>query len=339
MRPDRLFLDGLCSHDIDDEACDQAPQIEAAVEPVGEACEVVLGVLAVVQGMKCSGQRGLEIAKHGVDPLEAGQVARLEAADHHRKVKATGIGHRTEAGQTIAVHAGARCQIGLGPLADRFGCEPSDHIELDENRMPVIIDRDRRDKGNLVLGAATDFAACTLASEVSVIKLHRAAELVGGVLRGHGPVDLLMQQPGRGVTHTKLTLERQGRQPCLSLTDEVDGQEPGRQGQFGVCHETACGQGGLMPTAIALEELAGAVADHIVITAGAARTAKSIRPARGLDRFGALCLSAESTKEFRNRHAVLELDLVEGHDAHPTVRGLQISGSQAHGVSLAEAGF
>jgi hypothetical protein len=36
---------------------------------------------------------------------------------------------------------------------------------------------------------------------------------------------------------------------------------------------------------------------------------------------------------------VLELDLVEGHDAHPTVRGLQISGSQAHGVSLAEAGF
>ena len=339
MRPDRLFLDGLCSHDVDDETCDQTPQIEAAVEPVGEASKVVLGVLAVVQGMEGSGQRGLEIAQHGVDPLEAGQVARLEGADHHREVKATGIGHRTEAGQTIAVHAGARCQIGLGPLADRFRGEPSDHIELDEHRMPVIIDRDSRDKGDLVLGAPTDFAACALASEVSVIELHRAAELVGGVLRGHGPVDLLMQQPGSGIAHAKLTLERQGRQAGFGLTDEVDGQEPGRQGQFGVCHETACGQGGLMPTAIALEELTDTVADHIVITAGAARTAKSLRPARGLDRFGALCLGAKATKEFRNRHAVLELNLVEGHGAHPIVRRPQISESQAHGVSLAEAGF
>ena len=46
MRPDRLFLDGLCSHDVDDETCDQTTQIEAAVEPVGEASKVVLGVLA-----------------------------------------------------------------------------------------------------------------------------------------------------------------------------------------------------------------------------------------------------------------------------------------------------
>jgi hypothetical protein len=36
---------------------------------------------------------------------------------------------------------------------------------------------------------------------------------------------------------------------------------------------------------------------------------------------------------------VLELNLVEGHGAHPTVRRLQISESQAHGVSLAEARF
>ena len=132
---------------------------------------------------------------------------------------------------------------------------------------------------------------------------------------------------------------RQGRQPCLSLTDEVDGQEPGRQGQFGVRHETACGQGGLMPTAIALEELAGAVADHIVITAGTARAPKALRPAHGLDRLSALRLGAKAAKEIRDRHAVLELNLVEGHGAHPTVRRLQISESQAHGVSLAEARF
>ena len=97
MRPDRLFLNGLGSHDIDDEACDQTTQIEAAIEPVGKACQVVLGVLAVLQGVVRPGKCGLEIAEDGVDPLEAGQVTRLEAADHHRKVKATSIGHRTEA--------------------------------------------------------------------------------------------------------------------------------------------------------------------------------------------------------------------------------------------------
>ena len=59
MRPDRLFLDGLCSHDIDDETCEQTTQIEAAVEPVGKACQVVLGVLAVLQGVVRPGQCGL----------------------------------------------------------------------------------------------------------------------------------------------------------------------------------------------------------------------------------------------------------------------------------------
>ena len=339
MRPDRLFLNGLGSHDIDDEACDQTTQIEAAIEPVGKACQVVLGVLAVLQGVVRPGKCGLEIAEDGVDPLEAGQVTQLEAADHHRKVKATSIGHSTEAAQPIAVHTGAGCQIGLGPLADRFRGKSSDHIELDVHRMPMIIDRDSSDKGSLVLGAATGLSTCALTAEVGVIELHGATELLGSVLRGHGPVDLLMQQPGSGIAHAKLTLERQGRQAGLGLTDEVDGQEPGRQWQLGVRHETAGSQRGLMPTSIALEELASAVADHIVITAGTARAPKALRPAHGLDRLSALRLGAKAAKEIRDRHAVLELNLVEGQGVHPTVRGLQISGSQAHGVSLAEAGF
>ena len=339
MRPDRLFLDGLRPHDIDDETCDQTPQIEAAVEPVGKACQVVLGVLAVLQGVVRPGQGSLEVAQHGVDPLEAGQVTRLEAADDHRKVKAAGVGHRTEAAQPIAVHTGAGQQIGLGPLADRFRSEASDHIELDVHRMPVIIDRDSSDKGSLVLRAATDLPACALATEVGVIELHGAAELMGGILRGHGAVDLLMQQPSSGIAHAKLAHERQGRQTGLGLTDEVYGQEPGRQWQLGVRHEAAGGQRGLMPATIALEELASPVADHIVITAGAARAAKPLRPTRSLDRLSALRLGAKAAKEFRDRHAVLELNLVEGHGVHPAVRGLQISESHAHGASLAEAGF
>lgn len=315
MRPDRLFLDGLLSHDIDDEACDPTTQIEAAVEPVGKACQVVLGVLAILQGVVRPGQGGFEIAEHGVDPRDAGQVTRLEAINHHRKVEATVIGHHTETGQPITAHTGVEQQMGLGPLADRFRGEPSDQIELDVHRMSMIIDRDSTDKGILVLRAATDLPACALIAEVGVIELHGATELMCGVLGRHRPVDLLMQQPGRGIAHTKLALERQSRQTGLSLTDEVDGQEPGRQGQFGVPHEAAGGQRGLMPATIALQELARPVADHEVITACAAQAAKPFRPAHGFDRLG-----AKAAKEFRNRNAALEPDMVEGYGPHPIVR-------------------
>jgi hypothetical protein len=54
-----------------------------------------------------------------------------------------------------------------------------------------------------------------------------------------------------------------------------------------------------------------------------------------LDRLGALSLSAEALKEMWNGHAVLELDLVEGHGGHCSVRELQLTGSIAYRVSLA----
>jgi hypothetical protein len=46
-------------------------------------------------------------------------------------------------------------------------------------------------------------------------------------------------------------------------------------------------------------------------------------------------LGAEALKEFWNGHAVLELDLVEGHGVHSSVRELQLTGQLAHRVSLA----
>jgi hypothetical protein len=58
-----------------------------------------------------------------------------------------------------------------------------------------------------------------------------------------------------------------------------------------------------------------------------------------LDRLGALHLGAEALKEFWSGQTVLELDLVEGHGVHSSVRELQLTGPLAHRVSLAEAGF
>ena len=98
---------------------DEAAQIEAPVEAIGEGGQVVFSVLAVVQRMEGPGQGRLQIAQHRVDPLELGQVARLEGTHHGGHVRATGVDHRSKATQAIAGHHRARHQAGLGPVANR----------------------------------------------------------------------------------------------------------------------------------------------------------------------------------------------------------------------------
>lgn len=289
------------------------------VEPVGEGREVSVGVLAVVERMERPGQRGLEIAEHGVDPFEFGQVARLESPDNPGHVNTPGIGHGGKAAQAIAEHQRLRRQVGLRPSADGVEREAADQTELEMDRLAALIERDGGHKGHLVLGATPGLAASALATEVGVIELHGATELLATVMRGHGAVDLVVQQPSGGVAHAELALERQRRQPGLGLADEVDGKKPGRQRQLGVLHQAAGRQRGLMPTGVALEQLASPVADHVMIGGLAARATKHVGPARRLDRFGTLGLAAKAAEEFRDRHAVLELNAVAGHGARSFV--------------------
>jgi hypothetical protein len=91
---------------------------------------------------------------------------------------------------------------------------------------------------------------------------------------------------------------------------------------------------GLVLAALALKQLARAMAHDIVIGRTAPRAAKPDRPARRLQRVGALRLGTEAAQELGDRHAGLELDWVEGHGARSIVRQRQLMGSQAHGVSL-----
>lgn len=68
-----------------------------------------------------------------------------------------------------------------------------------------------------------------------------------------------------------------------------------------------------MPARAARAQLASTVARGVVLLAGAARTAKPVRPAHAPDSLGALRLGAKATQKFRGRHAGLDLDLVAGH--------------------------
>lgn len=313
MRPDRRLSVWHGPHHVDNEARHQAAQIEASVEAVGEGGEVVGGVLAVVQRVVRARQRGLEIAQHGVDPLELGQVAGREVAHDHGHVDAADIGHSREAIQTVASHERTRLQTGLGPLADGLGREAADHTELDVQRVPLVVERDGGDEWHLVLRATPSLAARSLTAEVSIVELDGPAQAVDVLALGHGAVDLLVQQPGSGIAHPELALKRQGRQPGLGLADRVDRQELGRQRQLGVLHQAARRQRRLVPAAVALEHLAHTMTDAVVLSRITSRTPEALRPAGLSNGFGALRLGAEARQELRDRHAGLELDMVRRH--------------------------
>jgi hypothetical protein len=70
-----------------------------------------------------------------------------------------------------------------------------------------------------------------------------------------------------------------------------------------------------MATAVALEEIAGAMPDDLVIGQFSARAAKANGPTGELEGFGALGFGAETALELGDRHAVLELHSVLGHGA------------------------
>ncbi len=189
LRSDELFRDRPASRDVDDESRYERSQIESAVESVGEGSQVMACVLVVLQRMKSTGQRGLQVAEHCVDPLELRQIAGLESADDQRQVATSSIGHRREAAQPIADHPGARLQTGFGPLANDRRGETTDQVELDMHRMSCLVERDCRHERHFVLGAASWLAAGAFATEVGVVQLDRAVQAMSAVLLGHGAVD------------------------------------------------------------------------------------------------------------------------------------------------------
>jgi hypothetical protein len=70
LTSDHSFRRRLGSRRVNDEVGDQVAQVEPMIEPIGEGAEEGLGVLAVLQRLEGARHHGLEVAQHGVDPLE-----------------------------------------------------------------------------------------------------------------------------------------------------------------------------------------------------------------------------------------------------------------------------
>src|SRR5688500_3534121 len=160
-----------------DEALNDAVELEAAIEAVGEAGEIALGMLGadVVVG---AGDRGLDGAQHRVHPPERRPLGGLPAgAGDHREVAAAGLRHRRPAGEPVADDVAASGEVTLGELLDLLLAEALDHGELEPARLALRRGLDRGNDRRLAGGATPALAARALPAEVGVVDLDPALEL------------------------------------------------------------------------------------------------------------------------------------------------------------------
>src|SRR5688572_17067001 len=259
-----------------DEALDDAVELEAAVEAVGEAGEIALGVLGadVVVG---AGERGLDVAQRRVHPAErrpgGGSLAR---AGDHREVTAAGLRDRRPAGEPVADHVAAGREVALSELLDLLLAEALDHRELEPARLAFGRGLDRGDDGRLARRAPAALAARALAAEVSVVDLHPAFELgLLGLALDHGPHQLVLHQPGGGLPDPEPSGELDRADPALALGQVVDGREPSRQRQLGGLEHRAGGQPDLLLATVALEQLTGLQRAEAAVAASRAGEARA----------------------------------------------------------------
>lgn len=313
----------------------QGLKIESAVEPIREGAQVVSGVLGEVEGLVSAIDHGFQVAQHGVDPGELGQLARLARAHNDVGVSAARFDDAGKAVQAIATHVAAGQEVVLGPVGDGLTGEAGQGRDLHPQRMPCIAGADRGDDGHLV-GRATTADTWAFAAKVGVVELHVAAQRLLTVALGHGGHQLVVDQPGGAVAGAQLALERQGRQAGLVLADQENRQEPGAQRQLGAVHHRAGRQRGLVPAASTLEELARPVAHHVVLRRRTARADKSIRPAQLNQRCGALLFRAVAAEKLRQRHPGLELHSVHWHGWLSVVNASKPTRGVDHQMSLSE---
>jgi len=89
---------------------------------------------------------------------------------------------------------------------ERLAGEAGDWCQLDSAGMSLSVHRDRRHKRHLVFRATSGLTAAALAAEVGVVHLHRTGQPVTVFAFGHSLHQLVMDQPGRGVTDAQMSL-------------------------------------------------------------------------------------------------------------------------------------
>ena len=187
-----------------------------------------------------------------------------------------------------------------------------------------------------VLGTAAGLAPAALAAEVGVIDLDLYFKDIALLALSHRLHQLVLDQPGARIAHAELALQCQRREPRLGLADQVDRQEPHREGELGAVKDGAGDERTLMAAGVALIQLAATASHHAVRRAPAVGTAKAFGPARRLKGRLTLGLGAESLEKLRHGQTRLELNSIHHHGgARRNQLGHRVRPQRARHVSLA----
>lgn len=176
----------------------------------------------------------------------------------------------------------------------------------------------------LVFRTATGLAAVAFAAEVGVVDLHEALESSGFFALGHGLHDLVLEAPGAAVGHTEVALEFERGEFGLGRGQQIDRQEPRRQRQLRVLQQRAADQRRLVLAGAALVVDLRTTPEARSAPIAAGRTAKSLRPARPVERAATLRFAAILFKESGQWQVRLKLDQVHAHRCDPRFGSVRI---------------
>ena len=122
-QPDRALRVRSAVNCRDEQARMQRAEVESAVKTVGEGGQISCRVFSEVERMVAAGQTSFEIAEHGVDPMELGQVSWFSSGHDGGLMRAPSRGDSAKAGQSIGKHRTSRGQARSGPVFNRLEAE------------------------------------------------------------------------------------------------------------------------------------------------------------------------------------------------------------------------
>ena len=128
---------------------------------------------------------------------------------HGSLVMTARFGHSCEAGEPVGKHGATRAELGFGPAGNRLARKAGDHCQLDVQRMSAIVERDRRDKGDLVFRTPPRLAACEFSAQIGVVDLDLTDERVERFTLGHDLHEFVLHPPGGGIADPQGPLQRQ----------------------------------------------------------------------------------------------------------------------------------
>ena len=274
-------------------------------------------IFTKLKGMVSPGTTRFEIAKHGVDLAELGNIPRRAAICDDHRMHPSRIGYAVEARKAIREDLTFGIQSGAPPVFYGGTGESFNACQSCVDGMPLLIHRDGRDKRYFVFGASSRFATGSFLAQIGVISLYGALQRIERFAFQHGLHELIMESPGCGVANAALATQRQRGQPRLRLADQVNGQKPEGHRQTSPLKEDPANQRSLVAAMAALKCLARAAFQNrmpgSVTTLGAM---KSVWPMRRFQGCSTLLLGIKTPHKIGERQSVLKVHAVHRHGTH-----------------------